>query len=473
MPELATRDYLYYDLTLALCSVCLRKVEAKTALQDGCVYLLKRCPQHGAQKVLIADDVEYYRRAREVFLKPGELPLVTNTPTRWGCPFDCGLCPDHEQHSCLSLIEVTDGCNLQCPTCYAASGPGQAHRNLQQIEAMLDAVVRNEGKPDVVQISGGEPTIHPDFYAILDAAKARPIQHLMVNTNGIRIARDPEFAARLATYRPGFEIYLQFDSLEEAPLRTLRAEDLRAVRQAALENLERHGIPTNLVVTLRKGLNDHEVGAIIQHALTWKCVRGVTFQPVQHAGRADDFDPAEHRLTLTETRRLIAEQSGVFAAEDIVPVPCHPDCIAMGYALRLDEKVVPLTGLVGEDVLLQGQRATIAIERDAGVQAGARAAMLRLLSAGNGEHDTPGKLRDLLCCLPRIDVGSLGYENVFRVIIMRFMDAHDLDVRSVKRSCVHIVHPDGRIIPFDTYNLFYRGDLEERVLAPLRSNGHG
>ena len=180
------RPYLYYDVAVSICSTCYRKVEGKIVFQDGNVFMLKRCPEHGAERVLIADDVDYYRRCREVFIKPPEMPNVYNTPVKWGCPYDCGLCTDHEQHSCLSLVEITDYCNLKCPICYSESGPSrQQFRSLRQIEFMLDAVVRNEGEPDVVQISGGEPTLHPDFFAVLDLAKARPIRHLMVNTNGV------------------------------------------------------------------------------------------------------------------------------------------------------------------------------------------------------------------------------------------------------------------------------------------------
>src|SRR5437667_130894 len=238
-------------------------------------------------------DVDYYRPCREVFIKPPEMPLVYDTPVKWGCPYDCGLCSDHEQHSCLTLVEICDYCNLRCPVCYAASGPErQQFRDLKQIEKMLDAVVRNEGHPDVVQLSGGEPTMHPDFFAIVEMAKARPIRHLMVNTNGVRIAQEEDFVARLAEYKEDFEIYLQFDSFEREPLMQLRGADLRRIRRDALERLNRHNISTNLVVTLKKGLNDHEIGKTIDFALEQSCVRGVTFQPIQDAGRLEDFDPA-------------------------------------------------------------------------------------------------------------------------------------------------------------------------------------
>jgi len=460
------RPYLFYDVAVSICSTCYRKVEGKIVFQDGAVYLLKRCPEHGPERVLMADDVDYYRRCREIFIKPPEMPLAFNTPVRWGCPYDCGLCADHQQHSCLSLIEVTDHCNLQCPICYAESGPSrQQYRTLDHISRLIDAVVRNEGEPDVVQISGGEPTIHPDFFAILDRAKAAPIRHLMVNTNGIRIAEDEAFAKRLAGYMPDFEVYLQFDSFERHALMTLRGADLRDIRTRALERLNRLGVSTTLVVTLKKGQNDREIGRIIDFALEQPAVRGVTFQPIQAAGRLEQFDPATDRLTLTEVRRKILEQTSVFRPEDLLPVPCHPDSLAMAYALKVGGTVVPLTGLIDPKVLIEGGRNTIVYEQDDAVRQG----VFKLFATNHSPESGVRSLRDLLCCLPRLDApAGLGYENIFRVLIMQFIDAYSFDVRSVKKTCVHIVHPDGRLIPFDTYNLFYRDGLEQSRLAPLR-----
>jgi uncharacterized radical SAM superfamily Fe-S cluster-containing enzyme len=460
------RPYLFYDVVISLCSTCLGKVEGKIIFQNDQVFILKRCPRHGSEKVLIADDVDYYRRCREVFIKPPEMPNVYNTPVKWGCPYDCGLCSDHEQHSCLSLIEITDHCNLNCPICYAESGTArQQYRSLEQIEKMVQAVVRNEREPDVVQISGGEPTLHPDFFAVLDLCKQQPIRHLMVNTNGIRIATDKEFATRLAGYMPDFELYLQFDSFERQPLMELRGADLRDIRRKALDRLNELGISTTLVVTLKKGLNDNEIGKIIDYALQQPCVRGVTFQPIQAAGRLEQFNPATDRLTLTEVRRKILEQCPVFKPEDVIPVPCHPDSLAMAYALKIDDKVVPLTGMIDPQVLIEGGRNTIVYEQDDSVREG----IFKLFATNHSPQSSAGTLRDLLCCLPRLAVPmELGYQNVFRVLIMQFIDVHSFDVRSVKKSCVHIVHPDGRLIPFDTYNMFYRDQLEQTVLAPLR-----
>lgn len=461
------RPYLFYDVAISICSTCLNKVEAKIVFQDEKVFMLKRCSRHGSEKVLLADDVDYYRKCREVFIKPPEMPNVYNTSVKWGCPYDCGLCTDHEQHSCLSLIEINDHCNLNCPICYAESGSAkQRYRSMDEIRRMVAAVVRNEGNPDVVQISGGEPTLHPEFFAVLDLCKARPIRHLMVNTNGIRIAKDKEFARKLATYMPDFEIYLQFDSFEREALLQLRGADLREVRSRALENLNQLGISTTLVVTLKKGLNDGEIGRIIEFALQQPCVRGVTFQPIQAAGRLEGYDPAKDRLTVTEVRRKILEQSSLFQPEDIIPVPCHPDSLAMAYALKINGSVAPLTRFIEPKVLIEGGRNTIVYEQDDTV----RENIFKVFATNHSPKSSAGSLRDLLCCLPRISAPQdLSYENVFRILIMQFIDAHSFDVRSVKKSCVHIVHPDGRLIPFDTYNLFYRDGLESTRLAALRN----
>ena len=455
------RPYLFYDSAVSICGTCLRRVEGNILIKDGAVYMDKWCPQHGRERVLLADDADYYRLCREKFVKPPELPQRFNTERRWGCPYDCGLCPEHMQHSCLTLVEVTDHCNLRCPICYADSGPHRpGFRDLAVIEKMLDAIVANEGEPDVVQISGGEPTLHPDFFAILDAAKARPIKHLMVNTNGLRIAKEPDFVERLAGYMPGFELYLQFDSLRDEVHQQLRGAKLREIRLRALEALNKHGISTTLVVTVKKGLNDGELGEIIDFALKQPCVRGVTFQPIQNAGRAENYDPARDRLTLTEVRRRILEQSSLFRPEDLIPVPCHPDSLAMAYALKLGETLLPLTGLVPPEVLIEGGRNSIVLEKDEGL----RDAVFKLFATNHSPQSQACSLSDLLCCLPQVQAPQgLDYRNVFRVLIMAFIDAEGFDLRSVKKSCVHIAQPDGRIVPFDTFNLFYRDDRVQQL----------
>jgi uncharacterized radical SAM superfamily Fe-S cluster-containing enzyme len=421
--------------------------------------MLKNCPDHGFQKVLIATDVEYYKNIRN-YNKTSEMPLHFNTKTHYGCPYDCGLCQDHEQHSCLTIIEITDRCNLTCPTCYAMSSPHYGrHRTVEEVERMLDIIVANEGSPDVVQISGGEPTVHPDFFTILDIAKQKPIRHLMVNTNGIRIAKDEEFVKRLASYMPDFEIYLQFDSFKPTVLKQLRGEDLTDIRRKAIDNLNKFNLSTTLVVTLQKDLNDDEIGEIIEFATQQRCVRGVTFQPIQVAGRNENFDPATDRITMTDVRDKILSQTSIFQPNDLIPVPCNPDALVMGYALKVAGKVFPMTRYINPAHLLNNSRNTIVYEQDAELHSH----LLKIFSTGISVDRVEENFKQLLCCLPEIHAPGLSYENLFRIIIMRFIDAYDFDVRAIKKSCVHIVHKDGRIIPFETMNLFYRDEKEKYV----------
>lgn len=458
------KNYTYYDFTISLCPVCLKRIDAKIVFEDGKVYMLKNCQEHGFYKVMIADDIDYYKNIRN-YNKPSEAPLKTNTKTLYGCPYDCGLCQDHEQHSCLSLIEITDRCNLTCPTCYAMSSPHYGnHRSLEEVENMLNIIVENEGQPDVVQISGGEPTLHPQFFEILDVAKRKPIRHLMVNTNGIRIAKDKEFAKRLANYMPDFEIYLQWDSFKSDALFSLRGKDLSEERKKAIEYLNEYNLSTTLVVTLQKGLNDDEIGEIINFALKQRCVRGVTFQPTQMAGRLEHFNSQENRITLTEVRRKILEQCPIFNPQDLIPVPCNPDALVMGYALKLNGNVIPLTRYIDPSILLDNsKRNTIVYEQDAGLHE----QLLKIFSTGISVERVDENMKQLLCCLPEFYAPGLSYENLFRIIIMRFVDAWDFDVRAIKKSCVHIVSKDGRIIPFETMNMFYR-DEKESYLKQLQ-----
>ena len=458
------RDYIYYDHTISLCNVCHRQINAKIIFENGNVFITKKCKEHGFQKVLIADDIPYYKQIRN-YNKASEYPIKPHTETHYGCPYDCGICPDHEQHSCLTLVEVTDRCNLTCPICYASSSPTHGkHRSLEQIEMMFDAIVKSEGEPDVVQISGGEPTVHPQFFEIMDIAKSKPIKHLMLNTNGIRIATDREFARKLASYMPDFEIYLQFDSFRPEVLEKLRGKDLTKVRMKALEHLNEFNLSTTLVCTMQKGQNDDEIGDIIQFALKQPCVRGVTFQPIQISGRLEEFNPETDRLTSTEIRRKIIEQSNLFQPNDLIPVPCNPDALIMAYALKYQGEVFPLTNIIDPEVLLNSSRNTIVYEQDESLQKH----ILNMFSTGNSTEKAEESLHHLMCCLPDLIAPGLSYDNLFRIIIMNFMDAYDFDVRAIKKSCVHIVHTDGRIIPFETMNLFYREEFSQK-LSQLRN----
>ncbi len=452
-PLRKSAPYIFYGQTTSLCEVCHELVPAKIIFEGQNVFYQKRCRAHGVQKTLVSSDADYFKLCRD-YLKPGDRPLGTQTRTDYGCPYDCGLCPDHEQHSCLALIDVNEHCNLTCPVCFADSSPSrQLHRPLDDIARMMDTLVESEGEPDLLQLSGGEPTLHPEFLEILAMAKDRPIRHVMINTNGLRLAQDPGFVAALAEFKPGIEIYLQFDSLREAAHKALRGADLRRIRRQALENLERHNVSTTLVAVIKRGLNDDEAGEIIKHGLQWQCVRGVTFQPIQDAGRNDGFDAKRDRVLLSDIRRNIINSDSAFQAGDIIPLPCNPESIAVGYALRNGSQIAPITSYIPRDVIVAETPNAITFEKYPALQE----RIFEFFSLSTTPATTPERLAALLCCLPEVPaLGDLSYDNIFRVAIVEFLDTYNFCTARVKRSCIHFVTPDGLIIPFDTYNLFYR-----------------
>jgi hypothetical protein len=457
--------YIFHGQTTSLCETCYALVPAKIIIEDNSVYYLKRCRTHGVMKSLISTDAAYYKLCQD-YIKPGDRPLVFQTRTDHGCPYDCGLCPDHEQHSCLALIDVNEACNLTCPVCFAGSSTKHtAQRSLAEIARMLDALVASEGEPDLVQFSGGEPTLHPQILEIIAAAKQRPIRHIMLNTNGIRIAQEPDFVKALAAFKPGFEVYLQFDSLKADALKSLRGADLTRIRSKALEALEKESISTTLVVVVKRGVNDDEIGAIIEHALQYKCVRGITFQPIQDAGRNEDFAAKRDRFVLSEIRQKIIEAGTPFGAGDIIPLPCNPESIAIGYALRKGNQVAPITSFFPKDMLVDALPNAITFEKYPDLHK----QVLEFFSLSTAECNNPEKLNALLCCLPEVPVPEgMGYENIFRIAIVEFLDAHNFCISRVKRSCVHFVTPHGQIIPFDTYNLFYRDEAARKRMALSR-----
>ncbi len=466
-PARKAKPYVFYGQTTSLCDVCLAMVPAKILIQGDDVFYEKRCREHGVRKALVSTDAAFFKWQR-AFLKPGDRPLKLSSHTEYGCPYDCGLCPDHEQHSCLALVEINEHCNLTCPVCFADSSPArEKHLPLSTIERMFDAIVEAEGEPDLVQISGGEPTLHPQFFEVLELARSKPIRHVMLNTNGLRIAQEPDFVEKLAENKKGFEVYLQFDSLRREALMDIRGADLRRVRQQALENLEKHGISTTLVCVVKKGVNDDEIGEIVKYALEWKCVRGVTFQPVQDVGRNEHYDPARDRITLSDIRRRIVEESGVFGARDMIPLPCNPSSITIGYGVRNGKSVAPVTSLVASEEFLSEIPNAISFEKYPELQK----RIFELFSLSTGPSDAAERVAALLCCLPSVPVPQgLSYENIFRVTVIEFMDAHNFCVANVKRSCAHFVTPNGQIIPFETYNLFYRNGKIDAIRKRLEAN---
>ena len=361
------RPYLFYDVAISICSTCYRKVEAKIVFQDDRVLLLKHCPEHGHERVLIADDVDYYRRCREVFLKPPEMPQRYNTPVKWGCPVR--LRALHRPRAALVPVAGRDLRLLQpaLPDLLRRErprSPAVPHRSPRSSACSMPSSA-TRAKPDVVQISGGEPTMHPDFFAVLELAKARPISHLMVNTNGVRIAESEAFAERLA------ELHARLRGLPAVRLVRARRADRAARRRPArgaregARAAQPPRISTTLVVTLKKGLNDDEIGRIIDFALS---------SPASAASRSSRCRRPGGRRIRPGTRPAdadrgaagILEQTSVFQPEDVIPVPCHPDSWRWPTRSSSAATVTPLTGLIDPDVLINAGRNTIIYEQDAG-----------------------------------------------------------------------------------------------------------
>ncbi|HOF89234.1 MAG TPA: radical SAM protein, partial [Armatimonadota bacterium] len=314
------QDYRFHALTVSLCSRCGARVSAKIVLRNGAVYLRKTCLAHGIHEELLEEDADFYLRGAR-YDKPGTRSQ-TQTLLDRGCPDDCGLCPDHEQHTCIGLLEVTPACDLGCPVCFAEADAG-APLPLETIRRMLDAFQEAEhGEADVLQLSGGEPARHPDILAIIRLAREMGIRYVMLNTNGLRLADDPDFAAALGEFRGGFEVYLQFDGLDDRPDTALRGRGLAETKRRALAALAAHRVPATLVTTVQGGVNDDQLGAILTFAMAHPTVRGVNVQPLAFFGRHDGLKPAD-RLTRTGVlRRLTAQMAGMLTMDDFLPLPC-------------------------------------------------------------------------------------------------------------------------------------------------------
>jgi len=452
------RDEVFLEYTRSICPVCKRVLDAEVSVRDNRVLLRKRCPEHGRFEALVYSDAELYM-AQQRYNKPGTLPLEFQTEVRDGCPLDCGMCPDHKQHACLAIVEVNSGCNLDCPICFADSGhqPDGFSLTYDQVEFMLDRFVAAEGDPEVVQFSGGEPTIHPRILDFIALAQAKGICSVMLNTNGLRIARDRRFVRDLGRLKP--HVYLQFDGFELETHLTIRGKDLRADKQSALEACAEQGMTVTLVAAIEKGVNEHELGDIVRFAVAHPAVRAIAFQPVTHSGRHVEFDPLE-RLTNADVMKLIAAQVPEwYRLDDFVPVPCcFPSCRSMSYAFVDGDTVVPFTRLIEIDDYLDYLSNRVIPDPDV------RHALERMFSSSA----TPGAERTLLACescgidLPA-QLDDLE-DKVFMIIVQDFQDPYTLNVRQLMKCCVVEITPGGRLIPFCAYNsVGYR----EQVRAQL------
>ena len=462
-------DYIFHELTRSICPQCKAVIDAQIIIRDNKVFMRKRCPSHGWFEGIISSDAQMYVDSIK-FNKPGTLPLEFSTEVVDGCPLDCGLCPEHKQHICLGLIEVNTACNLNCPVCFADAGIGYS-LTMEQVERMLDRFVETEGDPEVIQFSGGEPTIHPQILDMIQAAKDRGIRQVMLNTNGVRIARDDKFLEGLA--RLGPVIYFQFDGLRPETYLTIRGEDLLDQKLQALERMQEVGLDAVLVAAIERGVNVDEVGAILEFGLKHPAVRGVVFQPVTHVGRHMPFDPME-RVTIPDVIHGIVEQTnGKFVLEDFVPVPCcFPTCQVNSYIFVEGDTVKPLPRLLKIEDYLDyiSNRALPKLPNSADIQKALEG--LWSASAVPGTEATANQFQ--CACGPGLDLGhdaSALNKHIFQIAIKDFLDSYTFSVKQVMKCCVGILVPDGRIIPFCAYNsVGYRERIREQLTVEQGKN---
>ena len=437
--------------TQSLCPECRRLVDATVFDRDGRVFMRKRCEVHGAFEAHVYGDAAAWV-GNQRYVSPGKKPAGYSTEVVHGCPHDCGLCPDHEQHACVGIIEINSACDMDCPLCFAEAGRGFS-LTLSEVESALDSFVRTEVTPEVVQFSGGEPSIHPEIIPMLRAAADRDIRHVMLNTNGKRIARDDEFVAALADIRPA--IYFQFDGFEPETWRVIRGEPaILDEKIRALDRLAEAGCPVILIPAIVRGVNEHEVGRIIEFALSHPAVFGVNFQPAFHAGRFMPHDPLR-RLTNPDVIRLIADQTdGVFRVDDFVPIPCcYPSCNSATYAYVDGTSVVPIPRILNVDdyIDLISNRVMASVTADIG-------SALKALWSTSSVPGTPRAAYsfDMACAACGLAEGLDGLDEIidhmFMIVLQDFMDPWTFNQRIVARCCKEILLPDGKQIPFCAYN---------------------
>lgn len=469
------RDHTFLGMTQSLCPECLALIPAKIITKGRRVYFRKRCPTHGVREDFICSDVALYDQMQ--YSLPGKVPPRFGVEPDKGCPYDCGLCTEHEQHTCVGLVEMTSSCNLKCPMCFSSSGPGGTHLSYEECVKSIDRLVAVEGRAEVLQLSGGEPTIHPEFLRVLEYAVAQPIDMIMINTNGIRLSRDMDMLDAIERLKHRVEVYFQFDGFSEAGSTILRGEPLVATKLKAIDALGRRGIKTSLVCTLQPDVNDHEIGAIVKFGLERPWITGISFQPATYSGRHVLPEDLERRVTFPDVIRAIAEQTdGIFVEDDFMPLPCaHPNCHSLTYAFRDGGKVIPLSRFIdarnhleilANGILFSRNRAKQLIEQYLAKVAGCG---VGCAPEKNGRISTDPIDAAASTFFAKALAEQLSQSDVFRITITSFLDAYNFDVRRLMKCCIHHVLPSGHVIPFCAYNVLYR---EGHVVLPaLREAG--
>ena len=442
-------------VTRSVCPVCLKVLPAKRAEEGGNVYLEKTCPEHGAFRTLIWEGAPDYWRWGE-----------RHTPTRFhtrdgvkrGCPYDCGLCGAHRQRTCCVLLEVTGRCNLRCPVCFADAGGGKIDPGMETISGWYDMLCREAPNANI-QLSGGEPTVRDDLPEIIRLGREKGFKYFQLNTNGLRLADDVGYARTLKD--AGLNcVFLQFDGVSDDVYISLRGRALFAEKKRAIENCRAAGLGVVLVPVVAEGINLEQVGAIVDFAL--EClpfVKGVHFQPLTYFGRCE----AEGgRVTLPRLMRELERQTGgrLKASDFVGGTAENAHCsFSANFLLEADGRITALRESAcgcGAPSEMTGHGGTAFGTRESCCTAGdlnnavdhARSTVARRWGGELPDEEPPPEdMQSLDGMLYQLRRGR------FSVSAMAFQDCHALDLERLEDCYIHIVSPDGRLVPFCAYNL--------------------
>lgn len=438
--------------TQSLCPVCLRVLDAVYVQAGEDVQLRKSCPEHGEFSAVVWRGEPAFSGWRRP--KTPAPHHAEPRPARQGCPQDCGLCGNHKQHTCCAVLEVTQACDLGCPVCYAASEHGRGEApSLERIAFLLDRL-RGQSGDCVVQLSGGEPTVRNDLPDIVALCKAKGFSFVQINTNGLRLARDAGYARQLK--QAGADtIYLQFDGLDDGVHARLRGRPLQEAKQRAVTNAAAARLGVVLVATVAPGVNAHQLGCLLRFALAQgPAVRGLHLQPVSYFGRVLQSPTDAMRITLPELMRALERQSGglVRAAQCIPPGCEHALCsFHATYQRTGDGGLRPLSS-----PSCCGGSPTPAAEGALKAKAFTRRQWSHPPDALTSPP--PGTAaRDAFEVPPPVgDMDAFlqdATRRTFTLSAMAFQDAWTMDLERLQGCCIHVVAPDGRLVPFCAYNV--------------------
>ena len=432
-------------ITESVCPVCLDRIPARHVLSGGDIYMQKTCDKHGDFSTIIwrgDGELDYSAWNKE---KLRSYPQKCLTEVEKGCPFDCGLCAEHRQQTCCVLIEVTERCNLNCNFCFANSGGENTDPSFEKIREWLELLVE-AGKP-FIHLSGGEPTVRNDLPEIISLAMEMGFPYIQLNTNGLRLGREPAYVKKLK--EAGLSaVFMQFDGTRDEIYQQLRGRSLLAEKEKAIQNCGDNHLGIVLVPTIVPGVNADNIGEIIHYGLARVPeVRGIHFQPVSYFGRYPTAPLDSQRITLPEVIRGIESQTkGIFKVEHFAPSGCdHARCAFHGDFVMLSDGSVKHLTMKSEQTCCSPKTNSSAVERNRNFVA---RRWVRNSSENNLDRtETNPNMDDMDSFIARIR--SHG----FTITGMAFQDCWNIDLERLRECSLHVLSPEGRIIPFCAYNL--------------------